>query len=114
MYIPRGRLLDLLIRIATPLLIYQKVTNLKVSVVLVDDASNLPDLGQQLEDYVAINFPKIIKIVRLRKRCGLIKAKVEGAKKATGQVLVFLDSHIEVNINWVSFWTRGLTFLNVF
>jgi len=82
-------------------------------IVLVDDASNLPDLGQQLEDFVAINFPKIIQIVRLRKRCGLIKAKVEGAKKATGQVLVFLDSHIEVNINWVSFWTISLIFLNV-
>ncbi|XP_016956526.3 putative polypeptide N-acetylgalactosaminyltransferase 10 [Drosophila biarmipes] len=70
-------------------------------IVLVDDASNLPDLGQKLEDFVAFNFPKVIQIVRLKQRCGLVKAKVIGAKKAISQVLVFLESHIEVNINWL-------------
>ncbi|XP_017004007.2 putative polypeptide N-acetylgalactosaminyltransferase 10 [Drosophila takahashii] len=70
-------------------------------IVLVDDGSNLPDLGKKLKDFVAMNFPKIVEIVRLKEHRGLIKAKVEGAKRATSQVLIFLDSHIEVNINWL-------------
>ncbi|KAH8283092.1 hypothetical protein KR054_012031 [Drosophila jambulina] len=70
-------------------------------IILVDDASNLPNLGQNLVDYVAKAFGKRVSLVRLAKRCGLIRARMEGARRATCQVLIFLDSHIEVTHNWL-------------
>ncbi|XP_017047332.1 putative polypeptide N-acetylgalactosaminyltransferase 10 [Drosophila ficusphila] len=70
-------------------------------IILVDDASNFPELGQKLEDFIELNFSKIVRILRLKERRGLIKARVEGAKLSSCRVLVFLDSHIEVNVNWL-------------
>lgn len=71
-----------------------------VEIILVDDASNRRSLGDQLDNYVAEHLPKV-KIVRLPQRSGLIIARLAGAKIATGDVLLFLDSHTEANINWL-------------
>lgn len=94
--------LSVLLRSITSIINRSPVELLK-QIVLVDDDSNLPELGQQLEEIVAQNFPKIIQILRLPERRGSIKARMEAIKVSSCQVLVFLDSHIEVNTNWVLF-----------
>ena len=42
----------------------------------------------------------IVHIVRLKERSGLIRARNAGAKAATGDVLIFLDSHCETGPGW--------------
>lgn len=51
-------------------------------------------LHRPLDDYITF-LPKV-KIVRLKERGGLIRARLAGASTATGDMLVFLDSHCEV------------------
>ena len=43
----------------------------------------------------------MVKLARTEKNEGLIRAKIFGAKKARGEILVFLDSHCEVNQEWL-------------
>lgn len=69
-------------------------------VILVNDNSTKPELFGPLQDYVAKNFKKV-KIKNLNERKGLIVTRLEGARIATGDVLVFFDSHIEVGYNWL-------------
>lgn len=42
----------------------------------------------------------IVKVKRTKERSGLIRARLAGAKAATGDVLIFLDSHCEANTGW--------------
>ncbi|ESO98122.1 hypothetical protein LOTGIDRAFT_239085 [Lottia gigantea] len=69
-------------------------------VILVDDFSSKEHCKQQLDDYVAEHYTKV-RIVRAEKREGLIRTRLLGARAAKGDVLIFLDSHCEVNINWL-------------
>lgn len=68
-------------------------------IILVDDFSDMPHLSRQLEDYLE-NYPKV-KILRAKKREGLIRARLLGAVAATAPVLTFLDSHIECTTGWL-------------
>lgn len=68
-------------------------------IILVDDASQQAHLQKPLEDEVA-TIPKT-RIVRLKERSGLIRARIAGAKVATGEVLIVLDSHCECNTGWL-------------
>ncbi|XP_054847435.1 polypeptide N-acetylgalactosaminyltransferase 11 isoform X3 [Eublepharis macularius] len=70
-------------------------------IILVDDNSELGDLKEDLDVYISRNLPRNVKLVRNEKREGLIRGRMIGASHATGKVLVFLDSHCEVNELWL-------------
>ncbi|CAG0920510.1 unnamed protein product [Notodromas monacha] len=68
-------------------------------ILLVDDFSERDHLKEPLDSYME-RFPKV-KIVRLRRREGLIRARLAGGRVARGSVLVYLDSHIETTEGWM-------------
>uniref|UniRef100_A0A674ETB7 Polypeptide N-acetylgalactosaminyltransferase n=1 Tax=Salmo trutta TaxID=8032 RepID=A0A674ETB7_SALTR len=68
-------------------------------IILVDDFSTREYLKDHLDVYMS-QFPKV-RIVRLKERQGLIRARLAGATIAKGDVLTFLDSHIECNVGWL-------------
>ncbi|VDN53528.1 unnamed protein product [Dracunculus medinensis] len=69
-------------------------------VLLVDDFSQRDELHEKLDDYIK-RFGKLVRLIRLKERHGLIRAKLEGAKAAKSEVIVFLDSHCEANHGWL-------------
>ncbi|XP_034375272.1 inactive polypeptide N-acetylgalactosaminyltransferase-like protein 5 [Arvicanthis niloticus] len=69
-------------------------------IILVDDMSEYDDLKNKLDYHLEI-FRGKIKIVRTKKREGLIRSRMIGASRASGDILVFLDSHCEVNRVWL-------------
>jgi polypeptide N-acetylgalactosaminyltransferase len=70
-------------------------------IILVNDNSSFPELYKDLPVYVEKMFDKRVKIVENSERQGLIKARMTGAKIATGEVISFLDSHMEVYNGWM-------------
>ncbi|XP_063973093.1 polypeptide N-acetylgalactosaminyltransferase 5 isoform X2 [Diachasmimorpha longicaudata] len=69
-------------------------------IILVDDASERDHLKQDLEDYVK-TLPVPTYVYRQEKRSGLIRARLLGAEKVTGQVITFLDAHCECTEGWL-------------
>ncbi|XP_041740527.1 polypeptide N-acetylgalactosaminyltransferase 12-like [Coregonus clupeaformis] len=68
-------------------------------VVLVDDYSDRAHLKEPLENY--ISSLKKVRLIRARKREGLVRARLLGASIATGDVLTFLDCHCECHEGWL-------------
>ncbi|XP_023670477.1 N-acetylgalactosaminyltransferase 7-like isoform X3 [Paramormyrops kingsleyae] len=69
-------------------------------IVMIDDFSNKVHLKERLEEYIK-QWNGLVKLFRNEKREGLIQARSIGARKATlGQVLIYLDAHCEVGVNW--------------
>ncbi|GFQ67109.1 polypeptide N-acetylgalactosaminyltransferase 10 [Trichonephila clavata] len=69
-------------------------------IILVDDYSTKAQLKTPLDQYVKQHFSNV-RVVRANKREGLIRARLLGAKAAKGDILVFLDSHTEANVDWL-------------
>ncbi|XP_046452911.1 putative polypeptide N-acetylgalactosaminyltransferase 9 isoform X8 [Daphnia pulex] len=68
-------------------------------IILVDDFSDMEHVKAPLENYMA-QYPKV-KIVRLPKREGLIRARLLGLERATAPVVTYLDSHCECTEGWL-------------
>jgi len=69
-------------------------------VLLVDDASTLPDMGERLQKKVDEMGPKV-RLIRQPKRTGLMRTRMVGVLESTSQVLTFLDSHVEATEGWL-------------
>jgi polypeptide N-acetylgalactosaminyltransferase len=70
-------------------------------ILLVDDFSDQEHVLKKLDDYIEKNFNGRVKVLRNKRREGLIRTRLFGAKVATGDVLIFLDSHIEATDGWL-------------
>lgn len=88
-------------------------------IILVNDNSTIIELYEPLKSYVKKNFDGLVWMHILNERRGLTIGKLEGARMAKGEVLVtmkafrifhppstafpqvFLDSQVEVNVNWL-------------
>ena len=70
-------------------------------IILVDDASELPFLKDPLEKYLGL-LP-LVKLYRshVEGDRGTAHARILGASYASGDVMIFLDSHIEVSPGWL-------------
>lgn len=69
-------------------------------IILVDDVSSNDELKKPLEEYIR-RIPVKVKLIRTNRREGLIRARLIGAKAATGSVLTFFDAHVEVTDGWL-------------
>ena len=70
-------------------------------ILLVDDFSSEKEIKYNFMKYVYDKLPAKVKLIRTPDRSGLIRARLFGANHATGEILVFLDSHVEVNQGWL-------------
>ncbi|XP_029646622.2 polypeptide N-acetylgalactosaminyltransferase 13-like [Octopus sinensis] len=76
--------------------------NLLKEIIIVDDNSDLEFYKEYLDIYIKDHFDTdLVKLIRLKERGGLIKARMEAIKYVTAEVVCILDSHMEVNINWL-------------
>ena len=89
---------SVLLRTVTGILL-QSQPHLIKEIILVDDASTLGFLGEPLDTFIR-KTPKT-RIIRHATRKGLIQTRMTGARAATGDVLIFLDAHIEVSKVWL-------------
>uniref|UniRef100_V5I8X7 Polypeptide N-acetylgalactosaminyltransferase n=1 Tax=Anoplophora glabripennis TaxID=217634 RepID=V5I8X7_ANOGL len=88
-----------LLRTATSV-VNRSPDHLLKEVILVDDFSSKAFSKKPLDDYLRANLTKV-RAIHLPERSGLIRARLAGAREATADVLIFLDSHTEANVNWL-------------
>ncbi|XP_050725170.1 polypeptide N-acetylgalactosaminyltransferase 35A-like isoform X2 [Eriocheir sinensis] len=74
-------------------------TQVLEEIILVDDTDE-ESYHEEVASEVN-NLSDKIHLLKTPQREGLIRARVFGARQAVGQVLVFLDSHVEVNEGWM-------------
>ncbi|XP_061442156.1 polypeptide N-acetylgalactosaminyltransferase 15 [Rhineura floridana] len=68
-------------------------------IILVDDLSEQGYLKSSLSEYIS----KLagVKLIRSNKRLGVIQGRMLGAARATGDVVIFMDSHCECHRGWL-------------
>ncbi|KAK3102880.1 hypothetical protein FSP39_014610 [Pinctada imbricata] len=72
---------------------------LLMEIILIDDSSKHPSLQKPLVKYLS-RYTKV-KIVRSKERLGVIRGRQLGLEESRGDVIVYVDSHCEVNVGWI-------------
>ncbi|XP_050423899.1 polypeptide N-acetylgalactosaminyltransferase 35A-like isoform X3 [Adelges cooleyi] len=71
-------------------------------IILIDDYSDADGLHDTVNSYIkSKNLQEKVYLKKTDAREGLIRARLFGANLANGQVMIFLDSHVEVNVDWI-------------
>lgn len=71
-------------------------------VILVNDASTNEQLYDELQSHIELQgWSKKVKLFTMTERAGLIWSRLAGARYSTGDVLLFLDCHVEVSYNFL-------------
>ena len=89
---------SVLLRTVTGVL-FRSPPGLIKEIILVDDASTFEFLGSPLEAFLS-QIPNT-RVMRHKERRGLIQTRMTGARETTGEVLIFLDAHVEVAPHWL-------------
>ncbi|ESN97563.1 hypothetical protein HELRODRAFT_114203 [Helobdella robusta] len=69
-------------------------------IILVDDASERDYLGSRLDEYIT-HLPIPTYLERMGTRNGLVRSRLRGVSRATGQTITFLDAHCECTTGWL-------------
>lgn len=71
-------------------------------IILVNDASTKDSLYDLLQRHIDDNgWSQKVKLLMMTERSGLIWSRLAGARYATGEILLFLDCHVEVGHNYL-------------
>ncbi|CRL05168.1 CLUMA_CG018266, isoform A [Clunio marinus] len=70
-------------------------------IVLVNDKSTFPELYEPIREHVNREFGDKVVMIENNERQGLIKARMTGAYASSGEVIIFIDSHVEVYNSWL-------------
>ena len=57
-------------------------------------------MKRKLDDFI-VKYDGKVRLIRNKEREGLIRTRTRGAEEARGEVVLFLDAHCEVGINWL-------------
>ena len=75
-----------------------------LEIILIDDGSDMENLGDRLDEVVEqFNAEEtvVLRLIRQGCRTGLIKSRLVGSRAARGDLMLFLDSHIECLANFL-------------
>ncbi|XP_043821256.1 probable polypeptide N-acetylgalactosaminyltransferase 8 [Dromiciops gliroides] len=84
-------------------IIHRTPSHLLKELILVDDFSLNGDLKADLDRQIQLynlKYPGLLTLIRHTERKGVASARLSGSQAATADVVVFLDAHTEVNIEW--------------
>ena len=57
-------------------------------------------MKRKLDDFI-LKYDGKVRLIRNKEREGLIRTRPRGAEEARGEVVLFLDAHCEVGLNWL-------------
>lgn len=86
---------------------------LLTEIILVNDNSTLPELYEPLTDYVKETFGALVMIREMKERRGMIHSRMDGARFASGKILVSLTNYFFKYLNKFKIFDRFFLMLTL-